>query len=224
MKVIIFGATGMVGQGVLKECLLDPEIDSILSIGRSSTGIEHPKFKGLNHQDLTNYEGVESQLTGFDACFYCLGTQSSGKTESEYTRVTYDFTIAAAETLLRLNPRMTFIYVSGEGADSSEQSRTMWARVRGKTENALLRMTFQAVYIFRPGLIQPLDGIQSKTRSYRIFYNVAKPFLPIFRIAFPSLISTTRNIGLAMISVAKNGYEKKILRTPDFNKLALGMD
>jgi uncharacterized protein YbjT (DUF2867 family) len=220
MKIIIFGATGMVGQGVLRECLLDSRIESVLSIGRSLTNIVHPKLKELNHQDLTNYHGLDAQLTGFDACFFCLGMQSSGKTETEYVRVTYDFTIAAAETLLRLNPQMIFIYVSGEGADSSEKSRTMWARVRGKTENALLRMPFKAVYIFRPGVIQPLNGIQSKTKSYRIFYNLTKPLLPIFRLAFPTLVSTTENIGRAMISVAIHGYEKKILKTADFNKIA----
>ena len=222
MKVILFGATGMVGQGVLKECLLDPKIESVLSVGRSPTGVVHPKLKELNHQDLANYQGLDTHLTGLDACFFCLGTPSSGKTETEYRRVTYDFTIAAAETLSRLNPQMVFIYVSGEGADSSEKSRTMWARVRGKTENALLRMPFKAVYIFRPGLIQPLDGIQSKTKAYRLFYNAAKPLLPIFRWAFPGLISTTEYIGRAMILVAMRGYEKTILKTSDFNKIAKG--
>jgi len=220
MKVILFGATGMLGQAVLRESLLDPDITQVQSIGRNRTGLLDPKFNEVIVKDLLDYTSVEKELVGFDACFFCLGTSSAGKNEAEYTRITHDFTLAAAETLSRLNPQMTFVYISGEGADSSEKSKTMWARVRGKTENDLFRLPFKAVYVFRPGVIQPLHGIQSKTASYRLFYSVAKPLLPLFRFAFPGLISTTETVGRSMLSVAKKGAEKKILKARDFEKLS----
>jgi uncharacterized protein YbjT (DUF2867 family) len=220
MKVIIYGATGMVGQGVLRECLLDSNIELVLSVGRSQPNEEHAKLRKLVVPDLTSYQGQESQLTGFDACFFCLGTTSNGKTEAEYSRVTFDFTVAAAKTLLQLNPKMTFVYVSGIGADSTEKSAAMWARVRGKTENVLLQMPFKGVYIFRPALIEPMHGIESRTTLYRVFYQVAKPLMPILRRALPTQISSTENIGRAMISVAARGYSEKILQSADFNKIA----
>ena len=164
--------------------------------------------------DLENYAGREAELTGFDACFFTLGVTSNGMKEAEYTRVTYGFTMAAAETLSRFNPGMTFIYVSGSGTDSSEKGRQMWARVKGRTENALLKLPLNA-YMFRPGFIQPLDGIQSKTPSYRIFYKVLAPLMPLLHWALPNQVLTTREIGQAMLSVARHGYAKRILETRD---------
>jgi len=215
MKVILFGATGMVGQGVLRECLLDPDVELVQTVGRTSAGVQHPKLRDSVHADLFQYQSIESQLTGFDACFFCLGVASSGMKEADYQRITYQLTLAAAETLLRLNPRMTFIYVSGSGTDSSEHGRMMWARVKGKTENALLRLPFQAAYMFRPGFIQPLDGIQSKTPWYRLFYTLTAPVLPLLRRLFPNQILTTQQIGRAMLHVAENGAPRPILEASD---------
>lgn len=222
MKVILFGATGMIGQSVLRECLADPQVTSVLSIGRTPVDATDPKLEQVTRTDLFRYDDIASRLTGFDACFFCLGTPSSGKTEDEYTRVTYDLTMAAAETLSRLHPQMTFIYVSGDGADSTEKGRVMWARVRGKTENALLKMPFRAVYIFRPAVIEPMHGIRSKTRAYQMFYDLTKPVLPLFRRLFPNAISTTDQLSRAMLNVARTGAPKKILTTKDFAGLAAG--
>jgi uncharacterized protein YbjT (DUF2867 family) len=199
MKILIFGATGMVGQGVLRECLLDPNVQLVQTIGRTSTGTQHAKLRELVHPDLFHYEAIESNLSGFDACFFCLGVSSSGMKEADYERVTYGITLAAAVTLSRLNPKMTFMYVSGAGTDSSEHGRTMWARVKGKTENALLRLPFAAAYMFRPGLIVPLYGVRSKTTWYRVFYSVTKPLLQLLRVAFPNQVLTTQQIGQAML-------------------------
>ena len=215
MNVLIFGATGMVGQGVLRESLLDPQVQIVQTVGRSVTGRQHPKLHELQHQDLTRYGSLDHQLSGFDACFFCLGISSAGLKEGEYERVTYDITLAAGEALSRLNPQMTFIYVSGAGTDSSERGRSMWARVKGRTENALLRLPFKAAYMFRPGFIEPLHGARSKTAAYRIFYAVARPLLPLLRNAFPNSVLTTEQIGLAMLAVAKHGAAKHILESKD---------
>jgi len=201
----------MVGQGVLRECLLDPTVREVLSIGRSASGQQDPKLRGLIHADFLDYSAIESQLAGFDACFFCLGVSSAGLTEQQYTRSTYDFTLAAARALARLNPEMTFIYVSGMGTDSSERGRSMWARVKGKTENDLLRLPFKAVYMFRPGVIVPLHGVKSKTKLYRFFYAVLGPLLPLLSGRFPKYVTTTEQIGRAMIKVAKDGWPKPIL-------------
>lgn len=214
MKVILFGATGMVGQGVLRECLLSSRVESVLSIGRNSAGASHPKLRELVHADLMNYSSIEPQLAGFDACFFCLGVSSAGMKPEDYEKITYGYTLAAGETLARLNPQMTFIYVSGAGTDSTERGRVAWARVKGRAENALLRLPFQA-YMFRPGLIQPLHGIRSKTSSYRVFYTIAKPVMPLFRLLFRNFILTTEELGRAMIAVAQNGAPKKILESRD---------
>lgn len=219
MNALIFGATGMVGQGVLRECLLDSAIQLVQAVGRSSTGTQHAKLRELVHPNLLEYTSIEANLSGFDACFFCLGVSSAGMTEADYTRVTYDITLAAAETLSRLNPNMTFVYVSGEGTDSTEQGRIMWGRVKGKTENALLRLPFKAAYMFRPGIIQPLHGIKSKTPLYRFFYGLTKFLLPVFRRLFPAVILTTEQIGQAMITVAKHGAPTPILKTGDIYKL-----
>jgi uncharacterized protein YbjT (DUF2867 family) len=225
MKVVIFGATGMVGNGVLRECLRDPDVELVLTVGRSPAGNQTPgpqksKLREILHHDLADLSTIESQLTGFHACFFTLGVSSAGMSEAAYDRITYDLTLAAAEPLSRLNPGITFIYVSGTGTDSTEQGRVMWARIKGKTENALLRLPLNA-YMFRPGLIQPLDGIRSKTPAYRILYALLKPFLPLLRRALPNQVLSTRDIGQAMLAVAKRGYARRILETNDI-RAAIG--
>jgi uncharacterized protein YbjT (DUF2867 family) len=220
MKVILFGATGMVGQGVLRECLLDPGVQHILSIVRTPSGQDHPKLRELVHSNFFDYSTIESELTGLDACFFCLGVSSAGIDEAKYTHLTYDLTLAAAATLARLNPNMTFLYVSGAGTDSTEHGRTMWARVKGKTENALLKLPFRAAYMFRPGFIQPLHGIRSKTKLYQFFYTALNPILPLLKSAFPNSILTTEELGRAMINVAKHSYPKPILQVPDIIRAA----
>jgi len=217
MNVILFGATGMVGQGVLRECLLDPDVDSVLSIGRSATGQQYPKLRELVQTDLFDYCGVENQLVGFDACFFCLGVSSAGMAEDQYRRITYDLTLAAARCLAKLNPNMTFIYVSGMGTDSSGKSRTMWARVKGETENALLQLPFKAAYMFRPGAIVPQHGIKSKTGVYQFFYTLTGPVLPLLYAWFPKYVTTTEQVGRAMLKLAKQGWPKPVLETPDIN-------
>lgn len=219
MNVLIFGATGMVGQGVLRECLLDPDVAGVTAIGRSASGVRDPKLRDLVHSDLWNYSSIEKELSGFDACFFCLGVSSAGMKEADYERVTYGIAVAAAETLARLNPRMTFVYVSGAGTDSSEKGSIMWAGVKGRTENAILRLPFKGAYMFRPGAIQPLHGIRSRTTLYRVLYTLTKPLWPILRWAFPARILTTEQIGLAMLKVARNGALKRILESPDINAL-----
>jgi uncharacterized protein YbjT (DUF2867 family) len=219
MKVLLFGATGMVGQGVLRECLRDPEVELVATIGRTATGAQDPKLREILHADMSEFRDIEPELAGYDACFFCLGVSSSGMKEADYARVSYDFTVAAGETLSRVNPGSTFIYVSGSGTDSTEKGRIMWARVKGRTENALLRMPLKA-YMFRPGIIQPLDGIQSKTPSYRFFYRLTKPLLPLLHWALPSLVISTREIGLAMLAVAKHGGAKRLLEPKDIQAAA----
>jgi len=217
VDVVLFGATGMVGQGVLRECLLDADVPRVLSIGRTVTGLQHPKLREIVRTDLYDYSDLESDLTGYDACFFCLGTSAAGKSEAEYRRVTYDLTLAAATTLARLNPRMTFIYVSGSGTDSSEQSRTMWARVKSATENAILRLPFKAAYMFRPAAILPMHGETSKTRLYRIAYTIARPLLPLLTRLFPGYITTTEILGRTMIDAVRNGATSAILEAPSFS-------
>jgi uncharacterized protein YbjT (DUF2867 family) len=219
MRVILFGATGMVGQGVLRECLLDPEVSAVLSVGRSVTGQTHAKLRELVHRDFLDFTAIESELRGFDACFFCLGVSSAGMTEQAYRRVTFDMTLAAARTLARLNPAMTFIYVSGAGTDSSESGRTMWARVKGQTENALLRLPFKAAVMFRPGGIAPLHGVTSKTPLYRALYALTRPIWPVLYSAFPQLVTTTEQMGRAMLRVAREGAPKPVLETRDINAL-----
>jgi uncharacterized protein YbjT (DUF2867 family) len=215
MNVLLFGATGMVGQGVLRECLLDPQVQRVQTIGRTITGAGHSKLREIRHSDLWSYATIEPDLSGFEACFFCLGVSSSGMKNEEYERLTYGITLAAAETLCRLNPRMTFIYVSGAGTDSSENGRITWARVKGRTENALSRLPFAAAYMFRPGIIEPLDGIKSKTVSYRVLYMLTKPLLPWIRAAFPDHVLTTEQISRAMLTVARQGYTKRVLESKD---------
>ncbi len=205
----------MVGQGVLRECLLDPDIGVVQAVGRSATGVEHPKLREIVHPDLFHYADIEAALGGFDACFFCLGVSSAGMSETEYERLTYGIALAAAVTLARLNPEMTFIYVSGAGTDSSETGRSMWARVKGKTENAILRLPFKASYMFRPAFIQPLNGERSRTTAYRVVYSLTRPLFPLVRRLFPRSYLTTEQIGRAMIHVAKQGAPKRILESSD---------
>jgi len=221
MKVILFGATGMVGQGVLRECLLDAEVTQLLVVGRHATNRKHPKLRELVVPDLSNLASVEQQLAGFDACFFTLGTSAVGLSEAEYSRVTCDLTLAVARTLVRLNPGMTFIYVSGMGTDSSERGRVMWARVKGRTENALLAVGFRRAFMFRPGVIVPMHGIKSRTTAYRVGYALTAPVLPILRRLFPNAVTTTELVGRAMLAVAERGNPKPVLESADINRVAL---
>lgn len=219
MRVLIFGATGMVGQGVLRECLRAQDVDYVQTVGRSATGQLDPRLHEIVHADMMDYRSIGASLHGFDACFFCLGVSSAGMSEANYTRLTYDLTLAAAQTLARLNPSMTFVYVSGSGTDSSEQGRSMWARVKGRTENALQRLPFKAVYLFRPGVIEPLHGIRSKTRLYRLIYPVLKPLMSLMRLIMPDQILTTEDVGQAMLAVARRGADKPVLEPADLNAI-----
>jgi uncharacterized protein YbjT (DUF2867 family) len=207
----------MVGQGVLRECLLDADVERVLTVGRKATGQRHEKLREIVHADMFDFSAIEGELRGYDACFFCLGVSSVGMTEAAYRKVTYGITLAAAETLVKLNPEMTFVYVTGAGTDSSEHGRTMWARVKGETENALLRLPFKGAYMFRPAGIQPLHGIRSKTRLYQLFYNVLAPLLWLGVRWFPKYVTTTEQIGRKMIRVAREGGEKRVLESVDIN-------
>ena len=219
MNVLLFGASGMVGQGVLRECLLAPDVARVVTVGRSATGQSHPKLREIVATDLYDLAPLESELVGFDACFFCLGVSSAGMSEARYTRVTYDLTLAVATTLARLNPGMTFVYVTGAGTDATERGRTMWARVKGRTENALLRLPLKT-FLFRPGMIQPLHGIRSKTWLYRAGYAVLAPFTPLLKRRFPTAVTTTEQVGRAMLAVARRGHPTPVLETADINALA----
>jgi uncharacterized protein YbjT (DUF2867 family) len=218
VDVIIFGATGMVGQGVLRECLNDPEIKRVLVVGRRPTGSRHPKLTEVVHSNLFDLEPIKDQLAGYDACFFCLGVSSFRMKEQDYRRVTQDLTMSAARILAALNPEMTFIYVSGAGTDSSARGRTMWARVKGETENALLQLPFKA-YMFRPSYIQPMHGIKSETGIYAAAYKIGAPLYPLLKRLFPNRVTTTEQVGRAMIAVAKSSPPKRVLETPDINAL-----
>jgi uncharacterized protein YbjT (DUF2867 family) len=217
MKVILFGATGMVGQGVMRECLLDPDVTHVLSIGRSETRLRHAKLRDLVHKDLSDLSTIEAELAGYDACFFCLGVSSAGMSEADYTRITFDYTLAAAQALLKRSPSSVFVFVSGGG--STEQGRSMWARVKGRAENALLLMPFKAVYIFRPAFIQPLNGEVSKTASYRWLYRGLAPFVPILKAIMPKYVTTTENVGRAMLRIVKHGSPKHVLENADIDAL-----
>jgi uncharacterized protein YbjT (DUF2867 family) len=208
----------MVGAGALLECLADARVRSVLVITRSSTGRRHPKLREITHSDFFNYDNLAADFAACDACFFCLGVSSVGMNETEYTRLTYDLTLAAARTMVAANPRMIFCYVSGVGTDSSERSRTMWARVKGRTENALLALPFTATYMFRPGYIQPIGGVRSKTGWVQTAYTVLAPVYPLLRPLLRG--TTTANFGRAFIEVAAKGYSKRILYSSDINALA----
>lgn len=220
MKVILFGATGMVGQGVLRECLADPAVERVLVIGRNPTGQKHEKLREVLHASFTDYSAIEAELAGYDACFFCLGVSAAGMTEEAYHHVTYDFAMATAEALVKVNPAMTFIYVSGTGTDSTERGRWMWARVKGKTENDLMKLPFKASYMFRPGYIQPLHGITSKTRLYRVIYALVGALFPLWRRLFPRYVITTEDVGRAMLQVARSGAPRRVLENGDLAALS----
>jgi uncharacterized protein YbjT (DUF2867 family) len=219
MKVILFGATGMVGQGVLRECLLDPGVETVLAVGRSPVGQRHAKLREIVHLDFMDYSAIESQLAGFDACFFCLGVSSVGMNEERYRHLTYDVTLAAARTLAKLNPGMVFTYVTGRSTDSTEQGPMMWARIKGKTENDLLKLPFKAAYMFRPAGIQPLHGVRSKTPWVQAIYVVASPLLSYLNRVAPNYMTTSEQLGRAMIKVAREGYPKPVLESGDINRL-----
>ena len=219
-KVIITGASGMIGKGVLLECLSHESIDEVLAIVRHSTGQVHPRLKELIHSDFTDFTAIRDRLAGFDACFFCLGVSSAGMKEEDYRRITYDFTLSLAKTLVQLNPGLTFTYVSGEGTDTTEKGRIMWARVKGKTENDLLNLGFGQAFMFRPGLIIPLKGIKSRTKSYQFVYNYFMWLVKLIKALAPDSVVTTTQIGLAMINAMLNGYGEKILKPKDIITLA----
>lgn len=219
MKVIVLGATGMVGAGVLIECLEDPRVRSVLVIGRHSVGVSNAKLRELIRSDFFHYGDVQDHLSGYDACFFCLGVSVAGMSEPTYNHVTYELTIATAAALVAINPGITFCYVSGEGSDSTERGRSMWARVKGKTENHLLRLSPKA-FMFRPGYIQPLKGVRSKTGLYQTFYTVFGRLYPLLRRLAPRHVTTTENVGRAMIEVAAAGYSRRVLENFDINLLA----
>jgi uncharacterized protein YbjT (DUF2867 family) len=220
MKVIVFGATGMVGQGVLRECLIDPAVDAVLVVGRAPTGLDNPRLRELVLQDFLDFSRVESDLSGYDACFFCLGISSVGMTEAVYRRVTHDMALAAARTLVKLNPSMTFVFVSGAGADSSGNGSVMWARVKGDTENALLALPFKAVYVFRPAFIQPMHGVKSKTTLYNAAYAIGAPIYPLLKRLAPRYVTTTEQMGRAMLGVVEHGAPVRVLENGDINAVA----
>src|SRR5262245_37073656 len=220
MNVVLFGATGMVGAGALIECLADPRVTSVVAITRSPLGRSHPKLREVLHQNFFAYDTLKDDFARCDACFFCLGVSSVGMSESDYTRLTYDLTLAAARAMAAVNMRLTFCYVSGVGTDSTAQGRTMGARVKGRPENALLAMPFKAAYMFRPGYIQPIGDVRSKTGWVQAAYSVLAPLYPVVHRLLPQSTTTTTNLGRAMIEVADSGYPKQILYSRDFNAVA----
>jgi hypothetical protein len=216
IKVIITGTTGMVGEGVLHECLQHPKVEAVLVISRKPCGVVHTKLKEIIHRDFFNFSPIEAQLGGYDACFFCLGVSSVGIDQDTYYKMTCTLTLHVAETLSRLNKSMTFCYVSGAGTDSTEKGRVRWARVKGKTENDLMKLPFRQVFAFRPGFIKPIKGLKYAHK----FYAYIGWLFPIGRSLFPNAFCTLKEVGLAMINAATGGYEKKILEGKDI--IALG--
>lgn len=215
IKAIVFGATGMVGEGVLHETLNHPNVGSVLVIGRRSCNMKHEKLKEIVHDNFYDYSAIEQQLAGYNACYFCLGVTSIGKDEKVYTHLTYDLTLQAANTLSRLNKEMTFCYVSGAGTDSTEKGRSMWARVKGKTENDLMKLPFKSVYAFRPGFIRPTKGLKNAFTAAKVM----GVFYPVLKALFGKYVCTLEEIGLAMITVTEKGYAKKILECEDISRL-----
>lgn len=215
MKVILFGGTGMVGQGVLRECIADSAVEQVMLVVRRPAGVSSPKVVELVHEDFFHWAGVEDQFAGFDACFFCLGVSAIGMSEAEYRRTTYDLSLGVAEMLARVGSLKTFVYVSGQG--SNADGRQMWARVKGATENALIAMPFAQVFCFRPGYIQPLHGIRSKVGWYNGLYTVLSWTYPLLRRIAPGMVTSTEELGRAMLAVARKGYPKRILETADIN-------
>jgi uncharacterized protein YbjT (DUF2867 family) len=216
IRVIITGATGMVGEGVLHECLHHPDVEQVLVINRRPCGVSHPKLKEVIHLNFQDLTPVESQLVNYNACFFCLGVSSVGMKEQQYHKLTYDLTIHFAETLSRLNSGMTFCYVSGSGTDSSEKGKRMWARVKGKTENKLMQLPFKKAYMFRPGFMKPTEGMKNTLKGYGFFTWM----YPALRPLFPNFVCTLKEVGVAMINTVRKGYSKPILEVADIVALA----
>jgi hypothetical protein len=212
----------MVGHGILRECLLDDGVEKVLSIVRQPSASTHAKFSEIVLRDLMRIADLGNVLEGYDACFDSLGVSSAGMSEAEYTRQTYELTLTIARALVMRNPGMTFIYVSGAGTDSSERGRIMWARVKGRTENALLALPFKAAYMFRPAAIQPLHGARSNTSAYRLIYALLKPVMPLLKRAWPQYVTTTEQIARAMLKVAREAAAMRVLETPDINACQRG--
>ena len=219
MRILLFGASGMVGQGVLRECLASPDVDEVVCVGRKPLGQSHAKLAELVQDDVADLSALAKSLPGFDACFFPLGVSSAGMKEAEYRKVTHDLTLSIARQLHKANPKMAFVYVSGAGTDATEKGRTMWARVKGKTENNLLAL-FPNAYMFRPGLIRPLDGIRSRTALYNRVYVVARPLVALIAKVAPDSMNTTRTVGQAMLAVARDGFPKRVLDPKDINEAA----
>lgn len=215
MKVIITGATGMVGKGVLLECLDHSDITAVLSISRRTVGMDHPKLKELIHKDFSEFGSVADQLAGYDACYASMGVSSAGMNEVDYTRLTYDFTMSLATELHRLNSDMTFIYVSGQGTDSSEQGRVMWSRVKGKTENDIIKLGFRQAFAFRPGAIIPKRGVEPSSRMYAVLIKYLHWLITFVKWLAPNSVVDTVQIGQAMINATQNGYEKQVVLPKD---------
>jgi uncharacterized protein YbjT (DUF2867 family) len=216
IKAILTGATGMVGEGVLHECLQHEDVEQVVVVGRKSCGITHPKLKEIIHQDFYDLSAIENQLAGYNACFFCLGVSSIGKKEADFYKPTYILTMNFATLLSKLNSDMTFCYISGAGTDSSEKGRTMWARVKGKTENDLMKLPFKKVYNFRPGIIKPTKGLKN-TLS---FYKYLGWLMPVIKLVSPNFISSLKELGIAMINAVTKGYEKQILEVKDIVALS----
>jgi uncharacterized protein YbjT (DUF2867 family) len=224
IKVLITGSTGMVGKGVLYECLESDFVEEVLVVNRQRLEISNPKLKEIIHHDFFNLNEIEPKFKGYDACFFCLGVSSIGMKEEKFSRLTFDLTINFAESFLKQNPDSVFNYVSGTKTDSSEKGKVMWARVKGRTENKILNMNFKDAYMFRPGYIQPLKGIKSKTKAYQAMYNVLKYFYPVFKALIPNQITNTTNVGKAMIYSAVFGDSLKYLENKDINRFAKELD
>lgn len=216
IRVIITGATGMVGEGVLHECLLHADVEAVLVVGRKPCGVEHPKLTEILHVDLSDISSLKNRLMGYNACFFCAGVSSIGLSEEEYTRITYTLTLNFAQTLASVNPNMTFCYVSGSGTDGSEQGRSMWARVKGRTENDLFKLPFKRVFAFRPGYMHPTQGLKNTLP----FVKYISWLYPIVRALTSNVASTLAEVGLAMINAAKFGSEKRVLEVADIIELA----
>jgi len=221
MKVIITGASGMVGKGVMLECLDHPDVTAVLTIGRSKLDLEHPKLTQLIHSDFGDYSAVASSFVGFDAAYLCMGVSAAGMSEEKYTEISYGYTLALAKTLVALNPNMTCTYVSGEGTDSTEKGRSMWARVKGRTENELLALGFRQAFMFRPGGIIPTRGILPSSKLYRVLITYLGWLLYVIKVLAPQSIVNSTEIGLAMIHVTKRGYDKRVIRPKDILILAV---
>lgn len=216
LKVIITGATGMVGEGVLHECLQHEAVEKILVLGRSSCGISHPKLKEIIHPNFFDIQPLEPQLTGYNACFFCLGVSSIGMDEELYFQQTYILTLHFAQTVSTLNPGMVFCYVSGAGTDSTEKGSSMWARVKGKTENALMKLPFKKVYHFRPAIIQPGKNMKNTLSMYKWLGWL----MPVFRLIMPRYVIKLKDLGLAMINVSLYGHQGNVLENADICALA----